>query len=432
VSSEGGLDVGFLCQGWFPQGGGIESHTFDLASELLARGHRVHVLCLDPREGRAPYSVETQSEPLGTGEVEVRRMAYRYHDHRALADLVANERADDVVLAWMAETPCDVIHAHHLTGFGAGALRAVSDMGRPLVMTLHDFWMLCPRGQMLRADGVVCDAVEASVCGQCLARTWPHLMPPGAANAEAAAMRTRFALEMLALPQRLLTPSRAALEQFAALGIPRERLRVVEHGIDGEGLARETTALGRGSAGGEVRLGVLGSVQPSKAVLELMRAVLAADVPGLTLEIHGGLPSYHGDSSYVDAVRALAATDARLRLRGPYERRELPRILAELDGVAAPSRWREIYGLTAREARAVGLPVLASDRGGLREAAEGDEGVTLVPPDDRAAWIEALRRFASRARERAGAPRIPRAVRSRREMALELERIYLEVIAEAG
>ena len=92
-------------------------------------------------------------------------------------------------------------------------------MGRPLVVSLHDYWLLCPRGQMLRNDGVVCEAPLAATCGACLAATWPHLMPSKSgeargprgesivSDAQAASARTQHALEMLALSARVFAPS---------------------------------------------------------------------------------------------------------------------------------------------------------------------------------------------------------------------------------
>jgi|YNPMSStandDraft_1061717.scaffolds.fasta_scaffold00812_7 glycosyltransferase involved in cell wall biosynthesis len=45
-----------------------------------------------------------------------------------------------------------------------------------------------------------------------------------------------------------------------------------------------------------------------------------------------------------------------------------------------PSLWYEGFGLTAMEAMLRGVPVLASDSGGLREAMEGTDGVVPVSP----------------------------------------------------
>lgn len=434
---EPGLDVAFLCHGWSPDVGGVETHTEDLARELATRGHRVHVLCLDTTEGRDPYTTRTEEK----GGVDVRRMAYRYQDHAALADIVYNGRANDVLLGWLAETPCDVVHVHHLTGFGMGALDAIHDVGQPLVMTLHDYWPLCPRGQLLRADGTLSEAPEPEACAACLQATWPALMPssggrpagpegePVADDVAAAAARTAYALRSLEKPARLFTPSERAKAVYARAGVDAARIEVCANGIDVEGLREEVARLRAASpARNEVRLGVLGTALPSKGVLELARALRGADAPGLTLEVHGNAPPYHGDSSYVDALRALATADERIRLHGPYDRDELPGILAGLDGVAAPSRWEEVFGLTVREARAAGLPVLVSDAGDLpRVAADGRAGI-VVPRDDADAWVEALRRFAADAEARAAWGAFEEPLRASHEMMLQLEGAYVEVI----
>jgi glycosyltransferase involved in cell wall biosynthesis len=425
-----GMDVGFVCQGWPPDVGGVESHAADLARALIARGHRAHVLALDYGEGLEPYSTR-DLDPAEHGGVAVRRMAYLYRDQAALHDVVENERANDVVLAWLAETPCDVVHVHHATGFGLGILRAVRDVGQPLVMTLHDYWALCPRGQMLRHDGVVCARPEPEPCGACLLATWPHLFAGGAKPDEAgaaAAERTAHALACLALSHRLFTPSEAARAVYARAGVDPARIQVVANGVDVEGLAAEVAALrAQREPRDEVRLGVLGSVLPSKGVLELAQALERADAPGLVLEVHGNLPSYHGDESYTNGLRALAAREPRVRVRGPYARAELPRILAELDGVAAPSRWEEVFGLTVREAAAAGLPVLVSDAGGLPELAATGAGI-VVPRGDAGAWVRALERFANDADARARWGGARPALRTTGEMAAELEHAYVEVV----
>ncbi len=434
-----GLDVGFVCAGWPPDVGGVESHVRDLARALGTRGHRAHVLCLDTRPELQPFKTETAV----VDGVEVRRMAYAYGDHDRLARVVSHSAAEDVVTAWMAETPCDLIHVHHLTGFGMGALAAIHDVGAPLVMTLHDYWPLCPRGQMLRNDGFVCATPEPDACAACLLATWPHLMPsatgvPSGPRGEqvsddraAAAARTAFALEMLELPARLFTPSEAARDVYVAAGVARERISVCENGVDVGALATEVAERRGERESGVVRLGVLGSVLPSKGVLELARAWARADAPGLALEVHGNLPDYHGDDSYVRALRALAEEHSGLSVHGPYAHDDLPAILARLDGVAAPSRWEEVFGLTVREARAAGLPVLVSDAGGLPAVvADGAAGL-VVARDDEDAWVAALERFARDAESRDRWSRAETPVRSAREMMLELERAYVEVLVEA-
>ncbi len=433
-----GLDVGFVAQGWFPDSGGVETHTAETARELAARGHRVHVLALDSSDGLAPYSTRDAT----IDGVHVRRMAYRYHDHRALADVVRNRKSEDVVLAWMAEVPCDVIHVHHLTGFGAGALSAIADVGNPLVMTLHDYWMLCPRGQMFRVDGALCTEVLAEACGPCIARTWPRLSIANGAEARgpdgeratddvaAARERTRFALERLALPSRLFVPSNAALEVFARAGVERSKLELCEYGFDSARIASEVERARRAAprTDGEIRIGVLGALFASKGVVEIAKALGSVAAPKLVLELHGPASSYHGDSAAIDELRELAARDPRIRLCGEYRRDELAKVLARLDGVAAPSLWNETFGIAVREARAAGLPVLVGDRGALADAAANGAAGLVVAAGDRRAWSDALARFASDAALRERWSRAPFAARTPRDAGLQLERAYVETI----
>jgi len=327
-----GLTLGLVGLGWFPDIGGVESHTRDLARELGRRGHRLRALVLDGSEGLEPYTLETREQD----GVRVARMAYRYHDHRALADLVSSPRAEELARNWADAEGLDLVHVHHASGFGLGLLGALQSAGRPVVMTLHDYWPLCPRGQMLRTDGEVCAAVSPERCAPCLARTWPHLMPSAggarrgprgeelasdlAGDEAAARARTDFALGCLARAARLFTPSPATRAAYARAGLDERAIEVVENGVDVDELARATRALrARVAPRGGLRLGVLGTVLPSKGALELARAVLAARVPGLTLEIHGALPSYHGDTRYVEELRALAAREPSIRVHGPFQ-----------------------------------------------------------------------------------------------------------------
>ena len=437
-----GLDVGFLCAGWPPDIGGVESHAQDLARALRTRGHRVHVFCLDTSSEYEPFT--THSSVIDG--VEVRRLAYAYGDHDRLAAVAVNSKAEDAIHGWLAETPCDVVHVHHLTGFGMGALRAISDIGAPCVMMLHDYWPLCPRGQMLSASGELCERPETSACATCLSATWPHLMPSGsgqplgprgeqlADDAAAVDRRTQFALEMLGLPHRLFTPSTASGAVYLRAGLGADQLEVCENGVEVAELAREVATARAGlerGAEGAVRLGILGTVLPSKGVLELARTFAEANLEGLTLEIHGNLPTYHGDDSYLTELRALADSTPGLTVHGPYARAELPAILAGLDGVAAPSRWEEVFGLSVREARAAGLPVLVSRAGALPEVVEeSGEDAWVIDRDDWAAWREALTEFTEMAEIRARRGGQSTAPRSTEEMMLQLERAYVEVIVE--
>lgn len=437
-SSARKLDLGFVSMGFPPDVGGVETHLGGLCEALQRRGHRIHVLCLDASEGLAPYGVRD----LQAGALSIRRIAYRYHDHRALADLSRRRAANDALMAWMAERPTDVIHVMHPGGFAAATFEAIRDMGRPCVATLHDYWMLCPRGQMLRADGVLCETPVAATCASCLASTWPHLMPSTGGerrdvagereldDVEAAAARTRHALAMLALPDLLLTPSDAARAVFERSGLPKGRIRVIANACAESGLGAAVAARRRPREGSLRCIGVLGSVQPSKGVVEFARAALRRADDRLRIEIHGPLVDYHGDRRHLAALECLAASDPRLLLMGSYSRAQLADVLSRLDAVAVPSRWNEVFGLSAREARAAGLPVLAAARGGLLDLRD-DAGVTWIEESDPDRWGPAIERWIDSLGVDASARALssPARLRDAESLADELEAVYLDLVA---
>jgi len=71
--------------------------------------------------------------------------------------------------------------------------------------------------------------------------------------------------------------------------------------------------------------------------------------------------------------------------------RDMRTVYSKARIVLAPSRWAEAFGRIAAEAHVSGIPVIASDRGGLPEAV-GEGGVLIGADAPMQVWIEAVRR----------------------------------------
>ena len=377
-----GLRVGFLCTSWSPAPGGVQTVTRELADELMQRGHTVSALVLD--EERGARDGECREELVGG--VSVRRVGWSYSANTRLADLARTSALEPRVLDWVRDRELDLVHIHQLSGWGLGVPPRLAELGLPLLWTLHDYWALCARGQMFHVEGRRCQEAEDETCGACMARTWPHLESSSAP--EDAQRRARAAKLALEACSALQAPSAAAVGVFEAHGLSSGRVVVRPNAV------RTPRPLAHRESEGPWRVGVLGAVQPSKGVLELARWM--RDLDALELHVHGPLVAYHGDSSYVDALKELAEGSDRVVLHGAFEPSELASVLAGLDLVAVPSLWTEVFGLVAREARAAGLPVFASDVGGLC-----DSDSLRLPAGDASAWRAALERFAADAEWRA-------------------------------
>ncbi|MBI2242752.1 MAG: glycosyltransferase family 4 protein [Nocardioides sp.] len=164
---------------------------------------------------------------------------------------------------------------------------------------------------------------------------------------------------------------RAAAGVIATSRWTRARVLVAEPGTDPAPLAP-------GSVDGSALLCV-GAVTPLKGYDVLEAALGRLDDLAWTCR---GVGSLDVEPAYA------AALGGAVRLTGPLTRSALEATYAEADLLVLASR-AETYGMVVTEALARGLPVVATDVGGVREAL-GDGGV-LVPPEDPAALAGALR-----------------------------------------
>jgi glycosyltransferase involved in cell wall biosynthesis len=80
----------------------------------------------------------------------------------------------------------------------------------------------------------------------------------------------------------------------------------------------------------------------------------------------------------------------RVRFLGRVPHRELPLVLSQCDLFVQPSIGEEAFGISVVEAMACGLPVLASDNGGLPELVVDGETGRLLPPGSVPAWRSAI------------------------------------------
>ncbi|HYC76670.1 MAG TPA: glycosyltransferase [Planctomycetota bacterium] len=358
------MRVLFVAAGYPPGArGGTEIHARDLAQALRRQGHEVAVFCRESDPRRPDYA---ERDEVVDG-VAVRRLKYDFGDAHRFERIHENPRIDDAFARFRDAFAPDVVHVHHLTCLSTGVLDRAGDKGARVVATLHDFWTVCPRGQRITPELERCDVLDRSKCAPCLARLWPHFdLTPEVLRAADDRLRAR-----LRRCDAWIAPSRFHRDRMAEFGLDPARFRVVEHGLDLAPLVaarRARTELRR--------VGFLGSVIPSKGVHVLLRGFLeaAATRPGLSLDVFGEAPSFHGDAGYLDRLKAEVPPGAAVRFRGAYDPAELPTLLAGLDLVVVPSVWWESFCLTLREAFAAGAPVLASDLGAMAEAFEEGRG----------------------------------------------------------
>ena len=174
----------------------------------------------------------------------------------------------------------------------------------------------------------------------------------------------------------LLAVSGALRDDMAALGIPRDRIRVHHTGVD---LAQFRPSPDRQAA--KAALGVDGPLilsvgylierKGQRLVVEAMKAL-----PDATLLIVGEGP----DRAVLEAMIATPDLHGRVRLLGSQPHAELPRLFAAADVMALPSASEGLANVWV-EALACGTPIVISDVGGAREVVDRPEAGRLAARD---------------------------------------------------
>lgn len=167
---------------------------------------------------------------------------------------------------------------------------------------------------------------------------------------------------------------------------PPSRLHVVANGVDLEAFAPEPGA--RREVRRELELpedawvlGTIGRVSPEKDHAMLVRAAGPLLGPRVRLVIVG-------DGAELARVRSAAEAFAPWVVL-PGLRRDVPRVLAALDTFVLSSQ-SEGLPLALLEAMAAGLPIVATDVGGVGEVVQHGAAARLVPSGDEAALRAAL------------------------------------------
>ena len=317
----------------------------------------------------------------------------------------------------------EVVHVHDIGGLPSSLLTIAPERGLPVVMTLQDYFPLCPTVKLFDVDGNLCLRTDpAPICVRCtrdapgelevvvntlghhrrraearlpalrrlpkpraLARRRQQRRPPTPDAADPARVeqipdlqrRRDVNVARLNRVDRLLAMSSRVAEIYATLGVDPARLHTMHLTLSRLDSLRPRRLDGLDPPVRFVTLGgcasaAKGSHVVAEALEELSAMGLTAEE--LTLTIAG-----HVDPT----VAARLEASPLARLVGGYASAELGSVLEGFHVGVVPSIWEEAYGYVGVELLAKGLPLVANAIGGIVEYAR--EGETAWLNHDRSA-----------------------------------------------
>jgi glycogen(starch) synthase len=320
------MKIALLSDQYPPRLGGIEMQVHDLAGELQAAGHIVHVIT----PARGPESMDG---------IKVHRLDVPL----APFDIPYTRRTFRLVREILEREKFDVVHAHSgvLSPFAFGATYISQKAGFPTTITSHCIWS--HTDQIFR---LINRAVHWS--------DWPVVL---SGVSDIAASEIRNVIPVAQRPYVMVLPN----------GIDHTKWEI-EHRLHDP---REITLIS------VMRLARRKRPRALVKMVRRVRAELGSDY-SVRLVLVGEGNQRRLLESMIDKFGMHQAVE----LTGRLTRDEIKQRFADADIFVAPGNL-ESFGIAALEARCAGLPVVAKRRAGISEfVADGVEG--LLADSDRA------------------------------------------------
>lgn len=340
--------------------GGYELNCKVVAEELIKRGHKVFILTnkkeiIEKEENI--FRILYEYNPLDNGSLKK-----RYYQ---LIWTYLSRKNYFITLNLAKQLKPDVAYIWQLSNMTMLPLIALQKLNIPVVFHLGDYWLSCSKKYFVFEKNP-------------LKRIYRKIIT-GVNNFNFLDLR------------HLLVISNALKKEYIRLGFDEKNITIIPRGILSS-MIIDLSKINQNKPNGQINLLYAGRVVKQKGIDVAINAVNylinTMGFKNLRLDIIG-----KGDSKYKEELNNLVNS---LQLQNYVSFiNQIPReILLEYysgyDALLFPSVWEEPFGNTIIESMARGLPVIASEVGGVSEIITSGENGILIPPNDFMKIAEAI------------------------------------------
>lgn len=289
-------------------------------------------------------------------------LAFKYKEqpidiHIALENHLLRQYAKEIITA---EAP-DIIHVGHSMRVHE-FVRAAIEMNIPYLITLTDFFLICPKVILAPTPNSLCSGPQGGKACKILCSEF---------NENFIGARLKTGEEFLAHARTVASPSEFVSKIFKQ-EFPYLHLQIIGHGINYKHIHQNSRIYKHDD---ELVFAFAGTLAPHKGVHILVKAFTLLEAKNIKLVIYGS-----GEAGYTTALREIAGKDERITFMGTYSSEEVGEIFNRVDMLIIPSICYENYPLVIHEALVSNIPIIASNLGGMSEKVkDGINGFTFEP-----------------------------------------------------
>lgn len=272
----------------------------------------------------------------------------------------------------------DIVHFHNMFALSLSMIDDCIQLKIPVVLTLHDYWGICPRNLLIKEDGSLCDEKDA----RCLMCHGNLILEDGATIS--LQERNLQIMRYYNKVNLLISPSRYLSEKYTERGLDRETIKVISNGIE-TGVFKKY----KKTKSNILRFGYVGQIIWHKGIENLLKSMdflTTLEKNKMSLLIVGS-----GEEIFLDYCKQSAKKINFIKFLGKINHKDMPKIFSSIDILIVPSIWPENLPCTILEAMASGTPVIASDLGGIPELIDDGINGFLFKHDDPGSLADKIR-----------------------------------------
>jgi len=341
---------------------GSEVYTQSIVEEL-SKSHKISLFTREENEYKADFNIR---------KTNVNDNFTKYHINMPRAkDGYRHEELDCKFEDLLLEIKPDIAHIGHLNHLSTGIVDVLNKHNIPIVFTLHDFWLMCPRGQFLQIGFGknepydLCTKQENSKCASnCYNRYFSGTKDMYNEDLQYWTKwidrRMTETKSLCSKVDHFIAPSRYLMNRFIDdFKISTNKIEYLDYGFPTHYLdANKIKKSNR-----PFTFGYIGTHIPSKGLNLLIEAFTK-------IEQKSGLKIFgRAIGQNTAALKKMALNcNNEIEFLGEYDNKNLvEEVFSKVDAIVTPSIWGENSPLVIHEAQACKIPVITADFGGMKE-----------------------------------------------------------------
>ncbi len=348
----------------------------------LSKNHEVHVFTREENPFANDFSLRMTQDSLNPDitlhliNIPIEKFRYRYQ-HPTIDQILGN---------LLKTIKPEMVHIGHLNHLSSSLMTEIAKQNIPIVYTLHDYWLMCPRGQFIQRNSskdeelwALCEGQSDQKCAKkCYAGYFSGAIEEESMDlnywTDWVARRMEHIHDMLQYVSYFIAPSRYLYKRYVEeFGLPEDKLIYIDYGFDLKRLQNRKRIPNE-----PFTFGYIGTHIPAKGIQHLISA-FGLLTGNCALRIWG-----RPNAQNTNALRSIAAAiplqnQQSIEWLSEYKNECIvDEVFNFVDCIVVPSIWVENSPLVIHEALQLKVPVITANVGGMSEYVQHEKnGLTF-------------------------------------------------------